>query len=276
MKSLRKDLFREIAKTKGRFFSILLIVAIGVAFFTGVTTSADIMQQNIDRYYDDTHFRDFQIFSTLGFSEDDVQALQAFPGLDKIHASKALEALVKQGESELAFKVVSLPSEASREDQSYVDQWRLVEGRMPKAANEAVLKASVFEEGGYQIGDTITLTHPDNSLDESLSELTYTIVGMVESPNYMSFEMGNSTMGAGSIRGVLAVPETNFTTDFYTEMLLTMDGAASYNSFTSEYFDFLADKEAQLVQLGEQRATIRFEEIKDMALSKIEEGEMQF
>ena len=41
---LLKDIFREIAKTKNRFLSIFLIVAIGVGFFAGLTASGPDMK----------------------------------------------------------------------------------------------------------------------------------------------------------------------------------------------------------------------------------------
>ncbi|WP_420912037.1 hypothetical protein [Listeria cornellensis] len=35
-KALWKDIWREIAKSKGRFISIFLLIALGVAFFCGL------------------------------------------------------------------------------------------------------------------------------------------------------------------------------------------------------------------------------------------------
>ena len=47
--TILKDTFREIRKSRGRFFSIFAIVAIGVAFFAGLMASAPTMQYTADR-----------------------------------------------------------------------------------------------------------------------------------------------------------------------------------------------------------------------------------
>ena len=41
-----KDTFREIKKTKGRFFSIFAIVMIGVSFFAGIMSSGPTMRKS--------------------------------------------------------------------------------------------------------------------------------------------------------------------------------------------------------------------------------------
>ena len=42
-KSVFKDFIREIKGSLGRFFAIMAIVAIGVAFFAGITASSNDM-----------------------------------------------------------------------------------------------------------------------------------------------------------------------------------------------------------------------------------------
>lgn len=52
MKSVTKNIFREIARTKNRFFSIFTICAIGVGFFSGVRATGSDMKITADNYYD--------------------------------------------------------------------------------------------------------------------------------------------------------------------------------------------------------------------------------
>ena len=52
-KALNKDILRDILKSKGRYFSIMLIVALGVAFFSGIKVSPKVMRNTVDDYYDD-------------------------------------------------------------------------------------------------------------------------------------------------------------------------------------------------------------------------------
>ena len=69
--SYLKDIFREIKISLGRFLSILCIVAIGVAFFSGIKASAPDMKNSADMYFDTYNVQDIQIYSTLGLTKKD-------------------------------------------------------------------------------------------------------------------------------------------------------------------------------------------------------------
>ena len=69
MKSaLNKDFVRDIKNSKGRFISILLIVALGVAFFAGIKDAPLVMKKTSDSYYDESNLMDIRITSTLGLT----------------------------------------------------------------------------------------------------------------------------------------------------------------------------------------------------------------
>ena len=61
---LLKDTFREIGKTKGRFFSIFAIITLGVSFFTGIKAASPVMKNTSDKYYDDKNLMDITVPST--------------------------------------------------------------------------------------------------------------------------------------------------------------------------------------------------------------------
>ena len=60
-----KDTFREIKKTKGRFFSIFAIVMIGVSFFAGIMSSGPTMRKSADHYFDEYNLMDYRILFSL-------------------------------------------------------------------------------------------------------------------------------------------------------------------------------------------------------------------
>ena len=74
-KALRKDFYMEIRRSLGRFLSIFFIVAIGVAFFSGIRAAEPDMRISGDTYFDEKNLMDIQVVSTLGLTEDDVEAL---------------------------------------------------------------------------------------------------------------------------------------------------------------------------------------------------------
>ena len=52
-KVTRKDFHMEIRKSPGRFLSILFIVALGVAFFSGIRAAEPDMRLSGDSYFDE-------------------------------------------------------------------------------------------------------------------------------------------------------------------------------------------------------------------------------
>ena len=56
----------EIRRSPGRFLSIFLIVAIGVAFFSGIRATEPDMRYTADAYSDKYQLMDLQVISTLG------------------------------------------------------------------------------------------------------------------------------------------------------------------------------------------------------------------
>ena len=75
-KALRKDLWTEIRKSRNRFVSIFLILALGVAFFSGVRAAQPDMRMTGDAYFDKYHLMDLRVVSTLGFSEENIEAIR--------------------------------------------------------------------------------------------------------------------------------------------------------------------------------------------------------
>ena len=75
MKSMMKrNTFREIKKSFGRYFAILAIIALGVAFFSGLKITQSVMVHSADVYLKDLQFYDYRLVSTLGFTEENVEA----------------------------------------------------------------------------------------------------------------------------------------------------------------------------------------------------------
>ena len=69
-KASRKNFYMEIRKSPGRFLSIFFIVALGVAFFSGIRSSEPSMRITGDAYFDGANLMDIQVMSTLGITED--------------------------------------------------------------------------------------------------------------------------------------------------------------------------------------------------------------
>ena len=80
-RALRKDFYMEIRRSMGRFLSIFFIVAIGCAFFSGIRASEPDMRYSGDAYFDRKNMMDIEVISTLGLTEDDLDAIRNVDGV---------------------------------------------------------------------------------------------------------------------------------------------------------------------------------------------------
>lgn len=276
--ALWKDILREIRKSFGRFLSILLIVALGVAFFAGVRASVPDMKYTADAYFDRYNMQDIQLMSTVGFTDEDVAAIRAVEGVDGVHATYSMDAVTTKGTKQVTLKVLTLPEvDPNSGDPDYINQPRLVRGRMPQKSGECLLEESKMMESALEIGDTITLsTGTDDPISDYLKTDTFTIVGTMYSPLYLSFEKGSTTVGSGTIDNYITILDDDFAMDYYTEVDLTVEGAKALNSYDDAYFDITDPVKSRLQTLGLERADLRLEEIKEEATREYEKGVAEY
>ncbi|MEA5078695.1 MAG: hypothetical protein VB013_09020, partial [Anaerolineaceae bacterium] len=76
-----KSIFRSIAESKKRFFSIVMISALGVTMLVGIYAACQVMYLSADRFYDGQSLFDVRVLSTLGLTEKDVDALSQVNGV---------------------------------------------------------------------------------------------------------------------------------------------------------------------------------------------------
>ncbi len=242
------DAVREVRGTFSRFLSILVLSALATAFLSGLRTAAPDMEYTADRYYDRTQMMDGYVLSTMGLTEEDVDALAAAPGVRDAEGSRSLDATV----GEAAVVVRDLPQRLNLPE--------VQEGRLPESSDECVTEYVLMSEMGVQLGDTITLS-PAKDQEEDLSCLTYTIVGVVNSPLYVGTDRGSSSLGTGKVNGFLYVPAENFRTDYFTAAYLTFDGLEEVDSYSEEYKERLEDCVDSLEELAKERARARHDAV---------------
>ena len=268
MKSaMKKDFWREIKHTKSRFFSIMILVALSVAFLSGLKATAPDMKQTGDNYLDSLHLADIQVLSTLGLTEDDIDALRAQDGIKNAEGEYVIDAFADSGSAEAVVKVLSL-SEAG------INDVLLREGRMPARADECVVEENMLELLDISIGDTITL-EPDSKLDDALAGEEYTVVGTIRSPAYIAVERGTSTIGSGTVKAYLYLPREAFTLDYYTAAYARVSGAAEMTAFYDEYDDYIDSVIDALEPFGDERAALRHDSLVAEATEKLDDAQRE-
>ena len=268
MKSaMKKDFWREIKHTKSRFFSIMILVALSVAFLSGLKATAPDMKQTGDNYLDSLHLADLQVLSTLGLTEDDIDALRAQDGIENAEGEYVIDAFADSGSAEAVVKVLSLSDQG-------INDVLLREGRMPARADECVVEENMLELLDISIGDTITL-EPDSKLDDALAGEEYTVVGTIRSPVYIAVERGTSTIGSGTVKAYLYLPREAFTLDYYTAAYARVSGAAEMTAFYDEYDDYIDGVIDALEPFGDERAALRHDSLVAEATEKLDDAQRE-
>lgn len=264
-RALRKDFYMEIRRSMGRFLSIFFIVAIGCAFFSGIRASEPDMRYSGDAYFDRKNMMDIEVISTLGLTEDDLDAIRNVDGVSAAEGGYSSDMLFTEGDNKVVVHVMSLlPS---------MNQVQLEKGELPEADDECVLDVDYLSESSLEIGDKITLiSGTDDDVSDTLKNDTYTITGAVSSPEYISFQRGSTTIGNGSVTTFIAVPEESFALDVYTEIYVQADGAKDLTAFTDAYDSRVDETEDQLEAIREDREKARYDEIMDEAQTELDDA----
>ena len=269
MKAFQRDFFREIGRNKGRFFSVMFIVMLGAAFFSGIRSTKNDMHVSADSYYDRVNFMDIRVVSTLGLTEDDLEDMRNTEGVAAVTGGYTAEVLNEQSDMEFALKVI-----AWTED---VNQVTLTDGRLPEKANECLADDIYLQQTGCEIGDQITLeSGSSEDLSDTLKEETYTIVGSGTLPYYMEMDRGSGTVGDGSLDAFLVVlPEVFEQQDVYTEAYVQAEGAEAENSFDGAYETKVAEVVAGLEEIADGACDRRYETIYQDGMEEIEDAKQE-
>ena len=256
---LLTDFIREVRHTYSRFLSILLLSALAVAFLVGLRATAPDMEYTADNYYDSHHLMDGYILSTMGLTQEDLQALAQADGVDQVEGAWSVDATAVDS-------IVSMRSMPEN-----LNLLNVVEGRLPQQADECVTEQMLLTALGLEIGDTLTVTL-DESDQDSLTRTSYTIVGTVQSPLYVGTDRGSTTLGSGSIDAFVYIPGENFNLNVYTTAYFTGDGMEALNSYSQAYADQLSALVDSLDPLAQERASLRDEEVRSEAQKELDDA----
>ena len=263
------DAVREVRHTLSRFLSLFLLSALAVAFLAGLRTTAPDMEYTADAYYDRLGLMDLRVLSTLGLTDEDVAVLSSQEGVEKAEGAYTVDALIHQPENDLIVKLHSLSEQG-------INQPNLRSGRLPESDGECLVEPALLTALGAQLGDTLTLDTGDGDFAGALARDTFTIVGTADSPLYISFQRGSSSLGTGKVSAFVLLPAGAFSLDYYTDAYLTAAGGAELLCYGSEYEDLTDTLAGRLEPLGDQRAGIRYNEVIGEANDKLSEAQAEF
>lgn len=264
-KALHKDFWKEITKSRARFISIFCIVALGVAFFSGIQATSPDMRLSGDAYYNESKLMDLKIMGTLGLTEDDVSRIKEIDGVEWAEGAYATDVICGKNDSQKVLHVESM-NEA-------VNQLTLLEGRLPQKSGECFLDASFASAQEYELGSQIKMRQDGES--ELLRTESYTVVGIGRSPLYISFNRGNTTIGSGEVNGFAYVLSEDFEQEVFTQIYVRGHGTEDVISYTDAYDNLIEKIQKRIEGIEEECCLIRYDEIVSEAQEKISDAEKE-
>ena len=308
-KALKKDFRMEVKKSMNRFVSILFIVAMGVAMFSGIQASAPDMRYTGDTLFDETNLMDVRVIGTLGLTWGDIEALSQLEGVHTVEAGYMTDVLCGTGERQTVLHIESLLET--------LNQVTVREGRVPQSSGECFLDYDYMQKWGYQLGDEIEVILPEEDEEEETEEAssadeeeekekvssadgeeetervssadeedgqtddsedgpllcttTFKIVGCGGSSAYLSRSRGSSSLGNGEVSGFMYILPEDFNSEVYMVAYMTVDGAKEKVAYTGEYENLVEQVLEDAKRLQDVRCEIRYREVVDEAQATLEE-----
>ena len=263
MKALRKEFWMEIRKSKSRFISILLIVALGVAFFSGIQASSPDMRYSGDAYYDESSLMDIKVVGTMGLTSDDVSSIESIDGIESAEGAWSTDVMCGEGQKQKVLHIESINDAVNKLD--------VQEGRLPEKSGEIFLDSTFASTNEYKVGDKVALREEGDS--PVLVTTEYTVVGTGRSPLYISFNRGNTTLGTGEVNGFGYVLPEDFDQEIYTQIYVTVHGAKGLTSYTDGYENLIAKIKGRVENIADDRCQIRLAAVKADAQEEIDDAQ---
>ena len=262
-KAVFKDFIRNIKGSLGRFFAIMAIVAIGVAFFAGVTASSGDMKHSSDSYYDEYNMNDIRILSSIGFTSQDIDAVSKVYGVKAVYKTNTHDVLVDYDGRENVAHVSGIPVGKASDDDSYINQLRIKEGRLPQNDKECVVKYEDTRKS-MQVGDVISFkSGTEDDINDTFKDIEYTVVGIVYTPCYVSYDLGSSGIGNGHINYCIYVGDDEFKNNYYTECYAVIDGAKDMDTYSDDYKKLIDKYADDIKAISKERLDIRKQTVID-------------
>ena len=284
-RALLREIVRTIFRTKSRFLSLIIIIALGAGIFVGAKAAVPDMKETAKTYFSENNLMDLRVRSTLGLTDDDISAISDVENVSYVMPSKFTDALVfVNGSPEIDIDGSQISTRAygmsmsqlenyfnyvyksaGTDDGSFMNRPQLIEGSYPTSDNECLVDASTLSTpDSFKIGAKISLEGDSGASVSDLNVTEFTVVGIIRSPYYLSYERGNSLVGSGKIGTFIIIPDTAFSTDYYTEAYIKVASSENYDSFSQEYTDMLKPVADKISEISAGRINVR---VADLAAS---------
>ena len=239
-----RDTVREIKKTFGRYLSIMLIVALGCGFFSGIKATMPDMIDSAKNYFKDNKLMDYRLMSSVGIRSEDVEAVRKAEGVSGAVPGYAKDVFYTYDETSCVLKVMSYNNTLDKNSRNYLNNVILLSGRFPERSGECVVEKKASSPDTFVVGNTLTLesAYENESIYDTFKTDTFEIVGIITLPLYIGYQRDATDVGGGEVLSYIMVPETDFSADYYTELFVSLEGLDGLDPFSDEYREAVNNK----------------------------------
>ena len=302
MKAFSKDILRTIRGSLKRFVSIAVICALGVTMLSGLSVACIDLRESADELFDAQKLFDISVQSTLGLTSADIDALASVDGVELVEGAWQESAYTRIDGARHTVDIKALVPSGTNDP--YV-----LEGTLPKRANEVAVTQQYLKDSGKSIGDTVTFEGAEDeekstsagtdsatdstdsaasvddesfSLDEEEStevfdRRTYTITASVIDPTNITQPDGPVAFRASTSAdySFYVIEDAVLDTSVFTVAYLRVEGAHDTSSYSDEYTAAVDEVKARVDDITPQRERARAEEIKADATEEIDDAERE-
>ena len=262
-RAYKKSITREILSSKARFASILVIILLGVAFYSGIKSSGPDMNKAVNELYKNQNLMDSKIVSTLGLSDKDLDLLKNNDKILDFYPTHTIDANLENINSVVRFM--------EYDKNNNINKFIVVDGRLPLNSGEIALDEQALKNNkNLKVGDTYTIESYKDTM-KYFKKKTFKIVGFVKSPMYMEKESrGTTTVGKGSIDYFAVVNKDDISMDAYTEIYVRFKNVEGLDAYSDEYKETMEINNKYLESLYSDRKIDRVKEIKSTAQEELD------
>ncbi|MEF3356209.1 ABC transporter permease [Paenibacillus sp. GYB006] len=255
LKPYTKLTIREILSSKARFISILIIILLGVAFYSGIKSSGPDMSKAINHLFNEYHLMDSKVVSNFGLDDDDVDVLRNDDRILDFYATHSIDVNLTNASNVVRFM--------EYDKESNINDFIIVEGRLPENSGEIAIDEEALKlNKDIQIGQEYTIETDDETM-KNFKQTTFTVVGMVRSPMYIEKgSRGITSVGKGSIDYFAVLNRSDLSMDAYTELYIRFKNVQGLDGYSDEYQDVMDENSEYLENLFAARKEERAEELK--------------
>ena len=251
------DALRNIQKRFISFLSIVFIIMLGTGGFFMARYSAQGLMNSASRFYRAQNFKDYEVASSIGVTETDLERLRDVEGIAEAEGVIVLDGSLYKGDIGQAVTLLSWTDSVSKPF--------LVEGTRPERLNECAVSEDFADEYGFKIGDQVTVETGEIYNVNPLLAHTCTITGIVDHPDYAKSKMTWSV--------ILSLSSFNREgmENRYTRAFLTVDGVDQSRMFLPEYEKAVEPTTQRLRDLLPELETSSVDDAKRLANQRIDE-----